>query len=225
MKIYSVHFNRPDYAQMQYQISQDLGHNLVIVNNGPSPEIHKFCAQNQIPEIPVKNQSIRSFSHAQAIHQLFKMCPESEDCGIIDHDIFLCKNIQFNDYDIITWKQSRGAYNYFWPGFLFWKKHIPMKNINFAPNGIGDTGANTNSLYCNNQYKILEVAHKHILIDNSNQSLPTNGYTNFYSNNQLLAVHAINASNWHSKFSPRKELYIKHLVKEMRHSLKAERSK
>lgn len=204
MKIYSIHFNRPDYVKIQYDLSLKLGYQLIVVNNGCHQGIHDACTKNNIDEISVKNIGHNSHSHGNAINQLFKICPEPEDCGIIDHDIFLLEKIQFSNRDIIALNQSRGLFNYFWPGFLFWKKHVPMKNINFTPNGIGDTGANTNSIYSKNEYKISKIKENLLFVDQSNKIKQSNGYSELYQKNRLLAIHAINASTWHSQFSKNK---------------------
>lgn len=212
MKIYSIHFNRPDYAKIQHQISQDLGHDLIIVNNGPSADIHDTCLQNKITEIPIKNKGTLSHSHANAINELLKVKSDSEDFGLIDHDVFLFKNVEIDNWDILTLKQSRGSYDYCWPGFLFCSHRVPIKSVNFNPFPPGDTGSKTHCFYSDKDYKISHIKENRIPCTDSSNNLQSNSYSELYLNDELLAIHATNGSGWHSKFSAKKESIIQSLI-------------
>ena len=208
MKIYSIHFNRPDFVSIQNQCCKKIGYNLVIVNNGGNEDIRKACDQEGIEEIKTKNIGANSFSHGNSINQLFKIAPNPETCGIIDHDLFLNKPINFKNNNIIARKQSRGENSYFWPGFLFWKKDVPMKKIDFTPSGIYDTGANTNSIFNDLNSKINFLEERY----HNNNIIQSNGFSEFYLNDELVAIHAINGSNWHSAFSESKVKTLNNLI-------------
>tara|TARA_B110000305_G_C19365778_1_gene601835 strand:+ start:667 stop:1224 length:558 start_codon:yes stop_codon:yes gene_type:complete len=180
----------------------------VVVNNGGNEDIHKACDQEGVEEIKTKNIGTNSFSHGNSINQLFKIAPNPETCGIIDHDLFLEKPIDFKSNNIIAYKQSRGDFSYFWPGFLFWKKDVPMKKIDFTPNSIGDTGANTNAIFNDLNSKINFIKEQH----EDNNTIQSDGYSKFYLNDELVAIHAINGSNWHSAFSESKTKTLNDLL-------------
>lgn len=212
MKVYSIHFNKPDFVSIQNQFCKKIGYHLVVVNNGENKEIHNACIQEGVEEIHTKNIGINSFSHANSINQLFEIISDSEDCGIIDHDLFLLKPLDFKNNNIIALKQSRGSFSYFWPGFLFWKKEVLMKKINFSPNSIGDTGANTNLILKDLNSKINFVKEKHIFDSMQSNSIQSDGYSELYLNDELVAIHAMNGSHWHSGFSETKTEKLNNII-------------
>lgn len=185
----------------------------MVVNNGPNSDIHNICVQDKITEIPIKNKGANSHSHANAINQLLKIKPDVEDFGLIDHDIFLFKNVEIENWDILSLRQSRRGYDYCWPGFLFCSHRVPIKSIDFSPTLPGDTGFKTHYFYSDKDYKILHIKENHVLCTDSSESIQSNGYSELYLNNELLAIHAMNGSGWHSKFSQKKESIIQSLIK------------
>lgn len=213
MKTYSIHFNRPDFISIQNQFCKKIGYNLVVINNGGNEEIHKACIQEEVEEIQTKNIGTNSVSHANSINQLFEIASDLEDCGIIDHDLFLLKPLDFKNNNIVALKQSRGSFSYFWPGFLFWKKEVLMKKINFLPNNLGDTGSNTSLILKDPNSKINFVKEKHMCDAVQPKSIQSDGYSELYLNDELVAIHAINGSNWRSGFSKTKTEKLNNLIK------------
>lgn len=210
MRIYSIHFNRPSFIPIQYESCKNLGHELIVVNNGKNKLIHEACRNLRIQEIPTENIGTLSHSHGNAINQLFKINNAPEDCGIIDHDVFLKKSIDFKDSNIVGLKQNRKIFNYLWPGFLFWKKCVNMKLVNFLPCRKADTGANTSIVYERSKSKTALVEEKHIR--NGEKPIHSHGFSELYLHGQLVAIHAINGSNWHSEYCQSKvDLLLKNI--------------
>ena len=200
IKYYSIHFNRPDFVKIQFELSKLIGYELVIVNNGGNKEIKNICDILNIEYIETVNDSSKgpSYSHGNSINQLVKKINFHENWGIIDHDMFITKKIDINNFEIISWEQKNVKNKpYLWPGFLICKSGVNLSNINFLP-GIdipGDTGSGTNKIL--NNYKIKwvdtsitweelskgEYQKKDIIVD-------------FLIDGQIVGYHYLNGSNW-----------------------------
>jgi hypothetical protein len=196
---YSIHYNRPDFVEIQYKLSQILDYKLFIVNNGENELIKKKCRDLRIDNyIETKNIGTLSHSHANAINQILPLIDTSQPYGFIDHDIFIISKIYMINNDILSWKQENiPDQPYLWPGLLICKENTNLLGVNFLP-GIaikGDAGCDTYRVIKNYKVKWLEPS-----IDNAtyiNKSIQnTNEIMRFNIENRIVAYHYINGSNW-----------------------------
>lgn len=193
MVFYSVHFNRPDFIEIQKKCIDRIGANLVIINNGNDNKIDDECQRLGVRYYRFNGPrpSDPSGSHATALNFTKTIIDYDDDWCLIDHDIFPTKEIDLTDYDIISILQTRGSHTYLWPGFIAARKKINIANIDFFPDTKGDTGSNTSELI-NDSHKINALTENYL-------GDPINGY---YQNSSVLvqvgdlAIHYMNGSGW-----------------------------
>jgi hypothetical protein len=155
MNFYSIHFNRPDFISIQKKYL--IGGDIFVINNGNNPDIENECKKLNIRYSNCRNIGINSFSHANALNYLaHNIIDYSQPYAIIDHDLFVYRTIEFQNYDIIGLKQTRGIHSYLWPGFIACRSGISLKDINFFPNTeiSGDSGCATHKIIKSKEYKI-----------------------------------------------------------------------
>lgn len=208
MIFYSIHFNRPDFIELQLRYIQRTGDRLVVVNNHGSPDIQKVCSELGVTchtyEPP--DNVVGSWSHGYALNYLRSLIDQSEDYCLIDHDLFPYNKINLDIYDIIGVKSSNIPNKpYLWPGFLACRKGVQIDHINFLPGIIpgGDTGCDTSKLIESNRYNIHFCLESYLGIENSkyrgqqvtryNAILQTEPVIVKYDN---LCLHYLNGSEW-----------------------------
>lgn len=197
MKLYSIHFNRPDFIEIQYEQSKKYNHQLVVVNNGRNPQIKEVSERIGVEYLETDNHSYGSLSHGMSINQILPLIDMKSDWGLIDHDLFITTDIEFGDSDIITMRCDNIPQTpYMWPGFLLCKGGVDLSDIDFRP-GIGipaDTGSDTFRKV--NDYKISWIDVKYYGEKNKNLIQDSNIICEFYNDKNLLAYHYLNGSNW-----------------------------
>ena len=99
----------------------------------------------------------------------------------------------------------------FGPVFCFGEKHVPMESIDFTPCRKSDTGANTSLLYDKFSIKTKLVEEKNIC--NPDEPIHSHGFSEIYLYGKLIAIHAINGSNWHSGYDQLKIVKLAESVK------------
>lgn len=195
MIFYSVHFNRPDFIEIQKKCIDKIEGKLVIVDNGNDPKIATECKRLGVDYYKYEGERTTdpSRSHGLALNFTRGIIDYSDDWCLIDHDLFLIKKIDFEEFDIISIPQIRGNVTYLWPGFTAAKKEVRIDNIDFLPNHKGDTGSNTDELLLNGNR--LKCISENYMGD------PVTGY---YQNSLViveigdLAIHYMNGSEWMS---------------------------
>jgi hypothetical protein len=194
MKVYSVHFNRPDFVEIQKKCLDKIeGYELIVINNQANPEIESKCNElgvkfyNHTHEVGMGS----SMSHGSALNFLREIIDQNEDWCITDHDVFICKEIDLSDVDLISIQQIKEGKSYLWPGFIVGRKGISVSHINFAPHSIFDTGGGTHVLV-DAGYKVKWVQEEYL----------GESTTGFLQNSKViikisdLAVHYLNGSCW-----------------------------
>mgnify|MGYP003333785699 CR=1 FL=1 len=196
---YSIHYNRPDFVEIQYKLSQILDYKLFIVNNGENKLIKKKCRDLRINNyIETKNVGTLSHSHGNAINEILPLIDMSQPYGFIDHDVFILSKIYMINNDILSWKQENVInQHYLWPGLLICKENTNLLGVNFLPGiGInGDTGCDTYRIIKNYKVKWLETSIDNTAYMNKNIQ-HTNEIMRFDIRNTIVAYHYINGSNW-----------------------------
>lgn len=200
MKYYSIHFNRPDFVEIQFELSKRYNYDLVIVNNGMNKSIRDISNKIGVECIDTLNVGGNgSMSHGGSINQIIKRIDMSEDWGLLDHDMFITNNIDFEKYDadVITMIcDNIPSTPYMWPGMLICKGGVDLSDVDFRP-GVGikaDTGSDTWRYV--DEYKVkwcdLEIhgVHDHKMIQNSR------AIAKHKVDNDVLGYHYINGSNW-----------------------------
>ena len=166
---------------------------MVVINNQANPAIESKCN-----ELGVKFYNHThaagmgsSMSHGSALNFLRGIIDQNDDWCITDHDVFICKNIDLSDLDLISIQQIKDGKSYLWPGFIVGRKGIPVSHIDFSPNSTFDTGGGTHVLV-DAGYRVKWVQEEYL-------GEPTTG---FLQNSKViikisdLAVHYLNGSCW-----------------------------
>ena len=196
MKVYSVHFNRPDFIEIQKKCLDKIeGYKLVVINNQANPEIESKCRElgveyyNHTHPIGL----VSSMSHGSALNFLKDIIDQSDDWCITDHDVFICKNIDPVDSDFISIQQINNGKSYLWPGFIVGRRGTSVSHIDFSPHVGFDTGGGTHVLV-DAGYKVKWVQEEYL----------GEATTGFLQNSKViikisdLAVHYLNGSCWMS---------------------------
>jgi hypothetical protein len=198
MIFYSVHFNRPDFIEIQKSCIDFVGGKLVVINNSSDPRISEECQRLGIKmyEPEIKGSQSPSISHGNALNFLTTIIDLKEDWCIIDHDFFPVKKIDFVDYEILGLLQEReGAESYLWPGFMAGKKNVRLDKINFLPSYNKDTGAGTSSLLLGS-YKIKTLSEEYLGLDKDNKDSSPLQAQKVIIKFEDFGVHYLNGSGW-----------------------------
>ena len=197
MIFYSVHFNRPEFIEIQKKCIDEIGGILVVVNNSRDSRISSECEKLGVRcyPIPVIEDSDPSRSHGSALNFITEIIDYSQDWCTLDHDFFPLKEIGFKDYDILGLVHGdEKVGNYLWPGFMAGKKSIPLSGINFSPSPGKDTWSGT-SVLLNRGYKVKEVTEERIgFKDNEFPLQKQSGLIKF----ENFGIHYLNGSEWMS---------------------------
>jgi hypothetical protein len=198
MIFYSVHFNRPDFVEIQKKCIDKIGGTLVVIKNSSDSRIEEKCKEMGIscynsPTSDFSNSN-PSVSHGNALNFITRIIDYSDDWCILDHDFFPVKAIEFEDFEILgsihggVLKEN----NYFWPGFLAGKKEVSLNGINFLPTHGKDTGAGTQELL-NRNYRIKIVPEDYSAFDPGKGFLQTQPVIIKFGD---FGIHYMNGSEW-----------------------------
>lgn len=192
MIFYSIHFNRPDFIEIQKKCVERLGGSLVVINNHSNKQISDTCENLGVKFFdydPGINEG-PSNSHGRALNYTRSIIDYSDDWCIMDHDFFPLKKILFGEFDIIGLLQIRDDVKYLWPGFIAGSKEVNINGIDFSPGGGGDTGAGTAYLVKNYKVKFL---NKSYLGETTTPNIQTSPILSDFDG---FGIHYLNGSNW-----------------------------
>lgn len=197
MKYYSIHFNRPDFVEIQYNLSKKVGYDLVIVNNGRNKSIKDISEKLNVEYIETDNIGKNSMSHGNSINQILPKINMNKEWGLLDHDMFIIENIDFTDFEITSIKcDNIKDKPYLWPGMIICKGGVDISNIDFKP-GVsikGDTGSGTNLIVDN--FKIKWCEKKYIGVKNKLMIQNSTIITKHMIDQKVIGYHYLNGSNW-----------------------------
>jgi len=193
MKYYSVHFNRPDFLQIQKKYITD--GELIVLNNHANKTIETACNNLNIKVINLQHEMriSPSHSHGHALNYLKEIIDYDDDYCIMDHDFFPFKKISLDDHDFISIKNYTSLnVLHMWPGLIVGKRGNSLKDINFMPGVIsgGDTGCDTSRIINNKKIKFLEWKRIGVEREKYAQLSP------LITVAEDFGVHYLNGSNW-----------------------------
>lgn len=141
LEIYSIHYNKPEYLQLQIDSFKkfiNIDYKFIVIDNSIDESISKrikiICENNNLEYIYSNNKVIHGpqyygWSHIHGLN-LFKdnlLKASNNYIMLIEHDIFLCNNLdsmfeRISNNSICGVYQNRGHINYLHPGLLFFNK-------------------------------------------------------------------------------------------------------
>lgn len=143
MKIYSIHYNRPEYIQLQSHTLRShmkIEYTFTIVDNSID-----YTTKSKIMEETQRlglgyincNNNIRymsSESHQNSFKYILSDVSEGDVFMIIDHDIFLIGDLTedyYTTHDMVFLEQWRGKVSYPWPGMIIFNGLTDKDMISF----------------------------------------------------------------------------------------------
>ena len=197
MKLYAIHFNRPDFVEIQHHLSKKFEYELVIINNGHNKEIERLCLDLNIEHIITHDRGgDPSMSHGSAINQMIHIINSDESWGLIDHDMFV---VQYNtDFDIITLPCDNIGidHRYMWPGMILCRAGINFSDVDFNPGAGcgGDTGSGTYKKVA--EYNVGWCGSRVIGEHNKSLMQDSDLIQEIVIDNNIIGYHYLNGSNW-----------------------------
>ena len=191
MKYYSIHYNMPEFLSIQKECLKNK--ELIIINNHCNKLIREECNRLELKVYDLPNQNTDpSHSHGYALNFLKNIIDYTDDYCILDHDLFIIKELDFKDNEIISHKSTGPTgINHLWAGFMAFKKEVDIKDIDFLPvAGLGDTAVMTSKLL--NTHKIHFMKETYIGSLNTNY-VQTSAMISRFDD---LAFHYLNGSDW-----------------------------
>jgi hypothetical protein len=202
MKIYSIHYNKPEYINLQKKLFDkylNFEFEFIIVNNATNEDmVEKIELESKkegLRTIKCMNniKQIGSTSHQNSFKYIIDDLDEIENFLIVDHDVFLIEEIYINyftNYDMVFLAQTRNEIEYPWPGLIYFSNSIDKSEISFTSGVINgnacDTGAGLyHYISKNKDFKIKKISERHIRLEN-----------NIVSKLDDKFIHLIGGSGW-----------------------------
>lgn len=205
MRIYSIHYNKPEYIDIQYNSFKKnikFNYEFIILDNSIDIEIKKNikikCEQLDIKYIDCINniRLMDSTSHQNALSKLVDIIEINETFMLLDHDIFIINELTedfFSNYDLLFVNQTRGNVDYPWPGLMIFNKLKNKDKLSFNSgliNGYNcDTGGAMYYFLKNNNLKIKKLDTKYL--NNSKELMQTH---------ENIFLHLISGSDWNKDY-------------------------
>lgn len=235
IKIYSFQFNNPEFLQYQFLTFNRFmkeEHQLICINNSFDKEREKKAIQDKANELNIPHYFPENVdhreggrSHQTALNWVWKnFIVGSNDINmIVDHDMFLIKDFQFDpNYDITAVMQGRGNHiKYFHPGYMIINNTLKDKEtVDFRGEKIDgydcDSGGNWHHyIMAHPELKIKGLNLVNICNEQGNMDvLPVNARDHYNEADCIQVsgdniIHFRNGSNWaytrESQFNRKKE--------------------
>lgn len=210
MKIYSVHYNKPEYISLQ---KESLGkylkvpYEFIILDNSIDPLIKEKILDTtkelHISYYDCQNDNITkdSISHQNALYHFVRLIDINETNMLLDHDIFLIDEINedyYNNYEMVFLPQYRKNHHreiiYPWPGLIIFNK-IKTKNLMYIESGFiegipCDTGGSLYYYILDNKPKIKYIIESYL---DEGELLMANLDNKF--------IHLISGSGWNEAYN------------------------
>ena len=206
MKIYSIHYNKPEYINIQYDSfikNIKFNYEYAILDNSIDIDIKNLikikCKELKIEYIDCCNniQSVDSLSHQNALSKLVDIVNINETFMLLDHDVFVINELTedfFLNYDLTYVNQTRGRIEYPWPGLIIFNKLKNKNKLSFNSGLIDgyscDTGGAMYYYLKNNNLSVRKLDTKYI---NKGEEL--------IATHENIFLHLISGSDWNKNYN------------------------
>jgi hypothetical protein len=211
VKIYSIHYNKPEYIKIQNDTIKkyvNFDYEFIIVNNAYDSEIRTKINQSSelldLRTIQCNNsiKGLSSISHQNSFKYIIDDFKNGDDVMIIDHDLFLMDYLNtsyYEKYDMTIlplnpWQNGiRGSVEYPWPGLIIFNKVKNKEQISFNSGSIEnqpcDTGGHLYYYIKNNNLNIKRISESSLETDELLMSSLDN-----------IFLHLISGSGWNKNY-------------------------
>jgi hypothetical protein len=205
MKIYSIHYNKPEYIELQKKSFDKFikfDYEFIVVNNASDSfligSISNKASELGIRTIECNNNIIgmSSTSHQNSFKYIINDINDGDVIMIVDHDLFIFNNLNedyYKDYDMTILPQTKGVIEYPWPGLIIFNKVKNKSQISFESGSIEnepcDTGGRMYYYIKENNLNIKRVNESYFDVDRM-----------LMSNLDNTFIHLISGSGWNSNY-------------------------
>lgn len=206
MKIYSIHYNKPEYVEIQYKtISKfvNFPYEFIILDNSIDgyikSQLVEITSTLGLKYIDCQNKigGMSSISHQNSFRYLLEDVNEGDTMMIIDHDVFLFDYLEaeyYSDYDLVMLPQIRGSITYPWPGMIIFNKVKNKNQISF------DSGLFEGE-YCDTGGKLYYYIQNNNLKVKSVNEIYFNDGELLSSNLDNIFIHLVSGSDWNKNYN------------------------
>jgi hypothetical protein len=213
VKIYSIHYNKPEYIELQKKSFYKwvkFNYEFIVVNNAVDISLNESI-KNKSNELGLRTincnnivSDMSSISHQNSFKYIIDDIEDGDNVMIVDHDLFVMNELNENYYkyfDMVILPQLRGNVEYPWPGMIIFNNIKKKNEISF------ESGLVENE-YCDTGGKI------YYYIKNNNLSVKKINESYFDTDSMLMSnlddifIHLISGSGWNSTYDLESKLIL-----------------
>jgi hypothetical protein len=219
MKIYSIHYNKPEYIELQKKSFDKwvkFDYEFIVVNNAIDINLINLISTTSqdlgLRTINCNNNisGMSSVSHQNSFKYIIDDVQDGDNVMIVDHDLFVMNEVDesyYNKHDMVILPQLRGNIEYPWPGLIIFNNIKRKCEISFdsvtIENESCDTGGKMYYYIKDNNLNIKKV----------NESYFDDG-SMLMSNLDNIFIHLISGSGWNSAYDlENKLIFLKEKIK------------
>lgn len=207
MKIYSIHYNKPEYIELQKKSFDKwvkFDYEFIVVNNAIDISLINLISTTSqdlgLRTINCNNNisGMSSVSHQNSFKYIIDDVEDGDDVMIVDHDLFVMNEVDesyYNKHDMVIVPQLRGNIEYPWPGLIIFNKIKRKYEISFesglVENEPCDTGGKMYYYIKNNNFNIKKIKCTY--------DVTVNGGNELDSHDDIF-IHLISGSGWNSNY-------------------------
>ena len=136
MKIYSIHYNKPEYIELQKKSFDKwvkFDYEFIVVNNAIDISLINLISTTSqdlgLRTINCNNNilGMSSISHQNSFKYIIDDIEDGDDVMIVDHDLFVMNEVDesyYNKHDMVILPQLRGNIEYPWPGLIIFNNSL-----------------------------------------------------------------------------------------------------
>ena len=219
MKIYSIHYNKPEYIELQKKSFKKwikFDYEFIVVNNAVDIELNSLISSTSqnlcLRNINCNNNisGMSSLSHQNAFKYIIDDAQDGDDVMIVDHDLFVMSDLDenyYNKHDMVILPQLRGNIEYPWPGLIIFHNIKRKFEISFESGPIENENCDTGG-------------KMYYYIKNNNLNIKKVNESYFYDGGMLMSnldnifIHMISGSGWNPYYDLENKLIsLKEIIK------------
>lgn len=205
MKIYSIHYNKPEYISLQKKSIDDnvkMPYEFIILDNSIDPSIKRriveIVSDLNIGYVDCSNSivSMDSLSHQNALRKFVSIINEGDTVMLIDHDLFFTGDFDeryYDGYDMAYINQTRGVVNYPSTTIVIFNNIRNKNDISFNSGQILGENCDTGG------FMYHYITNNNLIIRNMHESYLQDGKL-LIANIDDKFVHLISGSDWNGNY-------------------------
>ncbi len=205
IKIYSIHYNKPEYISLQKKSIDDcvkIPYEFIVLDNSIDPSIKSRIVETtsslNIGYVDCCNTitSMDSLSHQNALRKFVSIINDGDTVMLIDHDLFFTGVFDeryYDGYDMAYINQTRGVVNYPSTTIVIFNNIRNKNDISFNSGKILDENCDTGG------FMYYYITNNNLKIRNIGESYLQDGKL-LIANLDDTFVHLISGSDWNGNY-------------------------